>query len=142
MPTSISTRLKWIPGGASSQGVSSQVYERLEQNELSAWEKARTGQIVPSTECGLENERPVDIQEVFTMFGREQDIVIGGEEEEESGNADGEHGDGQAELDSATVPIQEISSSGMFALDDRPDIVDEEKVPYVCVALLRCSRPT
>jgi hypothetical protein len=54
---------------APPHGVPSQVYERLERNELSAWEKARIGQLVPPIERGLEDEGSVDIREVLAILG-------------------------------------------------------------------------
>ncbi|PVH91575.1 hypothetical protein DM02DRAFT_576886, partial [Periconia macrospinosa] len=114
-----------------SHGVPSQVYARLERNEPSASEKARTGYVVPRTERGLEDEGPVDIREVLATLGQGQDVV----EEEDQESADGEGGVDEAEPDNVTVPIHEISSSGMFALDAGPDIADEEKLRYVCDAL-------
>jgi len=113
-----------------SHGVPSQVYARLERNEPSAWEKARTGHVVPRTERGLEDEGPVDIREVLATLGQGRDAV-----EEDPESADGEGGVDEAEPDSTTVPIHEISSSGMFALDAGPDIADEEKLRYACDAL-------
>ncbi|KAF1807871.1 hypothetical protein P152DRAFT_477811 [Eremomyces bilateralis CBS 781.70] len=44
-------------------GVPSRVYERLRRDEPSAQEKARTGQVVPSTERGLDEGEAVDIRE-------------------------------------------------------------------------------
>jgi hypothetical protein len=112
-----------------SHGVPSQVYARLERNEPSAIEKTRTGQIVPPTERGLEDNGPTDIKEVLAMLGRRQDREIETQEiqSEEEGN--------EAVVDNMAVHIQEISSSGMFALDAGPDIMDAEKLQYVCDAL-------
>ncbi|PVH90925.1 hypothetical protein DM02DRAFT_647465 [Periconia macrospinosa] len=119
---------------APSHGVPSQVYARLERNEPSAWEKARTGHVVPRTERGLEDEGPVDIREVLATLGEGQDVLG---EDPDPDPADGEDGAGEARLDSAAVPIHEISSSGMFALDVGPDVADEEKLRYACDALGR-----
>ena len=118
------------PGSA--QGVPSQVYERLERNEPSAWETARTGQVVPPTERGLEEDGPTDIREILAMLEQERDKA------EEEGCEYGEESDGvmdSEESDSAAEMIHEISSSGMFALDARPDVADTEKLQYVCDAL-------
>ena len=60
---------------APAHGVPSQVYGRLERNEPSAWEKARTGQVVPPTERGLEEDGPTDIREIMAMLGQEGDMV-------------------------------------------------------------------
>src|SRR2546429_4502067 len=122
-----------------AHGVPSQVYGRLERNEPSAWEKVRTGQVVPPTERGLEEDGPVDIREVIAMLGQEGDAVSNRHEAEaEEGcedGGDGEDGDRDADLNGANETIHEIGSSGMFALDAGPDIADAEKLQYVCNAL-------
>ena len=108
------------------------MYERLERNEPSAWETARTGQVVPPTERGLEEDGPTDIREILAMLEQERDKA------EEEGCEYGEESDGvmdSEESDSAAEMIHEISSSGMFALDARPDVADTEKLQYVCDAL-------
>jgi len=120
------------PGSA--QDVPFQVYERLERNEPSAWEKVQTGQVVPPTERGLEEDGPTDIREIMAALEQERDKA------EEEGCEDGEESEGVIlmdleESDNATETIHEISSSGMFALDARPDVADTEKLQYVCDAL-------
>jgi hypothetical protein len=111
--------------GALPHGVPSQVYDRLERNEPSAWEKTRTAQLVPPTERGLEEGKDVDVREVLALLNQEQDVEI-----DESGAriVEGER------LESSAT-IQEISSSGMFALDGQPDVADADKLQYVCDAL-------
>jgi len=116
-------------------GVPSQVYGRLERNEPSAWEKARTGQVVPPTERGLEEDGPTDIREIMAALGQGHGIVSNGHETEEEGYEDGEDSGHVADPDSATEAIHDISSSGMFALDAPPDIPDAEKLRYVYHAL-------
>ena len=57
---------------------------------------------------------------------------------EEEGCEYGEESDGiidSEESDSTMEMIHEISSSGMFTLDARPDVTDTEKLQYVCDAL-------
>ncbi|KAG7403873.1 hypothetical protein Forpe1208_v016247 [Fusarium oxysporum f. sp. rapae] len=53
--------------------VPSQIYDRLEQNEPSAQEKSQTGQLVPPTERGLDDEGSVDIREVLATLGQGND---------------------------------------------------------------------
>ncbi|KAF5696631.1 ATP-dependent DNA helicase PIF1 [Fusarium mundagurra] len=103
-------------------GVPSQVYDRLERNEPSAREKAQTGQLVPPTERGLEDEGSVDIREVLETLGQGHDLEASGEVTAEPGDADG---------GAAAAMVHEISSSGMFALDGRPDVAESEKLRYV-----------
>ena len=107
---------------APAYGVPSQVYGRLERNEPSACEKARTGQVVPPTERGLEENGPVDIREIMATLGQDDDAMSNRHEtEEEEGCEDGENGEHEADLDGANETIHEISSSGMFALDAGPN---------------------
>jgi hypothetical protein len=47
----------------------------LERNEPSAWEKIRTGQVIPPTERGLDIEGPVDIRDVLITLGQGYNIV-------------------------------------------------------------------
>lgn len=120
---------------APEHGVPSQVYGRLERNEPSAWEKARTGQVVPPTERGLEEDGPTDIREIMATLCQGRDMAGNGHEAEEETYKDGEENDHVTDFDSATDAIHEISSSGMFALDAPPDISDTDKLQYVCDAL-------
>jgi len=122
---------------APAHGVPSQVYGRLERNEPSAWEKARTGQVVPPTERGLEEDGPTDIREIMAALGQEHDKVGGMDEAEEGGCEGGEESDSVMDLDGGADTIHEISSSGMFALDARPEVADAEKLQYVCDALVQ-----
>ena len=118
-------------------GVPSQVYERLERNEPSSWEKARTGQVVPPTERGLEEGEAMDVREVLAALERGVDVGAG--EACVSGGAGPESEDGGEEVVAepgvAAAAIHEISSSGMFGLDVGPDVADVEKLRYVCDAL-------
>ena len=117
-----------------AHGVPVQVYSRLERNEPSAWEKARTGQLVPSAELGLSDDRALDIREVLATLSQGHDVLGGdGEdgrqavvEDEDEGHA--ENGTNETEAIGLSGPIHEISSSGMFALDGGPDVSQAEKL--------------
>jgi hypothetical protein len=106
-------------------GVPTQIYDRLVRSEPSALEKTRTAQVVPPTERGLDVEEEVDVQEVLAMLSRGEDVEVG-----ENGVGSEEN-----EAQDCGTTIQEISSSGMFALDGRPDVTDAEKLRYVHDAL-------
>ncbi|KAJ3530216.1 hypothetical protein NM208_g9424 [Fusarium decemcellulare] len=124
---------------APEHGVPPQIYERLERNEPSAWDKARTGQVVPRTERGLEdNGESVDIREVLETLARGDDLEANGNVAAESReDPDGGDGAGDRNLGGTNVPIHEISSSGMFALDGQPGVTDTEKLRYAHAALDR-----
>jgi hypothetical protein len=114
--------------GAPPHGVPSQVYNRLQRNEPSAWEKTRTAHLVPPTERGLEEEEQVDVREILAKLSE------GGEVEAYEVGSGPCEGDGGIEEESNVI-IQEVSASGMFALDVLPEVQDAEKLQYVCDAL-------
>lgn len=104
----------------------SQVYDRLEHNEPSAREKAPTAHIVPPTERGLDDQGPVDIQEIMASLGEDRSTSGG-----EAGDDSAPKEDGSGRPDNNGDRIHEIGSSGMFSLDCRPDIADAEKLRYL-----------
>jgi hypothetical protein len=119
---------------SSSHGVPRQVYERLERDEPSAWEKTRTAQLVPQTERGLEAGDDVDVREVLATLNEEQAARHDGMED--GGVAAGGPDAGSEDnINQNSEVIQEVSASGMFALDALPDVEDTEKLQYVYEAL-------
>ncbi|KAM4064007.1 PIF1-like helicase [Hirsutella rhossiliensis] len=54
-------------------GVPSSVYDRMERNEPSAWEKARTAHVVPPTERAMDDEGSVEIEELFALLNHGQE---------------------------------------------------------------------
>ena len=60
--------------GSSPHGVPHQIYERLERDEPSAWEKTRTAQLVPPTERGLEPGGDVDVREILATLNEAQAV--------------------------------------------------------------------
>jgi len=117
--------------GEPLHGVPRQVYERLERNEPSAHEKARTGQIVPAAERDMEEDAVVDIQDVLVALGRVEEV------QGSSGQNEGDVERHEAKVggdEFVYSPTHEFSSSGMFGLNDRSDIADAEKMRYVLEA--------
>ncbi|PNP59973.1 hypothetical protein FNYG_14697 [Fusarium nygamai] len=106
--------------GAPPHGVPPLVYDLMERNEPTAWEKTRTAQVVPPTERGMDDE----------------DIPSG--ETQGPGLSEGE-GEGscrgEAESEQLGKPINEVTSSGMFVLDGPPDVPDVEKLLFACNAV-------
>jgi hypothetical protein len=133
--------------GAPPHNVPSQILQRMEHNEPSAWEKVRTAHIVPPAERGIDDEDAADIDEVIAMLRREDQV--GGDDQEASrsrevlfsdggsdGDSDGANGENRgARSGSSEVVIHEVSSSGMFALDAQPDITDAERLQFACEAV-------
>ncbi|KAM4064173.1 ATP-dependent DNA helicase PIF1 [Hirsutella rhossiliensis] len=97
--------------GTPSHGVPSIVYGRMERNEPSAWEKTRTAQVVPPAERAMDDDGPAEIEEVLARLRQGQDPEDGAK------------------------MINEITSSGMFALDGPPGVSDAEKVRFACNAV-------
>ncbi|KAF2177813.1 hypothetical protein K469DRAFT_351650 [Zopfia rhizophila CBS 207.26] len=120
--------------GAPSHGVPPQVYDRLERDEPSALEKMRTAQLVPPTERGLEAGGDVDVREILAMLNQEQDVSPDGTEVGRIAPGSGD-AEAEANMNGSSEIIQEISASGMFALDAHPDVEDAEKLQYVYNAL-------
>ncbi|KAM4061693.1 PIF1-like helicase [Hirsutella rhossiliensis] len=106
-------------------GVPALVYDRMERNEPSAWEKTRTAHVVPPTERAMDDEGSVEIEELFALLNQRQET--GGEAEGHGPNEEGAGRDGVgASPDQNVRPINEVTSSGMFGLDGPPDVADVE----------------
>ncbi|KAI8648527.1 ATP-dependent DNA helicase [Fusarium keratoplasticum] len=121
--------------GAPLHGVPSLVYDRMERNEPSAWEKTRTAQVVPPAERAMDDEGSVEIEEIIALLNQGQDATgdqaqgAGGDEEDEV------PGGSDVMPDHAAKAINEVISSGMFALDGPPDVADVEKLRFACDAV-------
>ncbi|XP_044714555.1 PIF1 protein [Hirsutella rhossiliensis] len=108
------------------------VYDRMERNEPSAWEKTRTAR------CAAHGARhgrrgSVEIEELFALLNQRQET--GGEAEGHGPNEEGAGRDGVgASPDQNVRPINEVTSSGMFGLDGPPDVADVEKLRMLSVA--------
>ncbi|KAJ4175614.1 hypothetical protein NW767_015725 [Fusarium falciforme] len=63
--------------GAPPHGGPPLVYDRMERNEPTAWEKTRTAQVVPPTERGMDDEGSLEIEEVLARLNRGEDIPSG-----------------------------------------------------------------
>ncbi|KAM6523061.1 hypothetical protein FSOLCH5_003681 [Fusarium solani] len=121
--------------GASPHGVPSLVYDRMERNEPSAWEKTRTAQVVPPTERAMDDEGSVDIEEILTALNQGENsprCETGTAGENKAYESPAER---DPEPDQTVKPIDEITSSGMFALDGPPDVADAEKLRFACDAV-------
>ncbi|KAM4064175.1 PIF1-like helicase [Hirsutella rhossiliensis] len=115
-------------------GVPALVYDRMERNEPSAWEKTRTAHVVPPTERAMDDEGSVEIEELFALLNQRQET--GGEAEGHGPNEEGAGRDGVgASPDQNVRPINEVTSSGMFGLDGPPDVADVEKLRFACDAV-------
>ncbi|KAH6977701.1 hypothetical protein EDB80DRAFT_738395, partial [Ilyonectria destructans] len=117
--------------GAPPHGVPSLVYDRMERNEPSAWEKTRTAQVVPPSERAMDEDDSVEIEEILALLNQGEDAPAC-ETTDEAKESRCEAG---AEADQATKPINEVTSSGMFLLDGPPDVADVEKLRFACDAV-------
>ncbi|KAJ4176325.1 hypothetical protein NW759_017543, partial [Fusarium solani] len=137
--------------GTPPHDVPSQILERIERNEPSAWEKVRTAQIVPSAERGIDEDDAVDIDDIMAVLRREQQGGEGGggggadrPEEASRGNealfSDRGH-EGVREdrpgagINNPEAVIHEVSSSGTFALDAQPDVADADRLQFAWEAV-------
>lgn len=120
--------------GEPTHGVPPLVYERMERNEPSGWEKTRTAHVVPPTERALEDEGSMEIDEIFALLNRREED--GGHD---AGPGPGEGGANRVRSDACpdqnVQAINEVTSSGMFALDGPPDVADIEKLRFACDAV-------
>ncbi|KAM4060911.1 PIF1-like helicase [Hirsutella rhossiliensis] len=120
--------------GRPDRRVPALVYDRMERNEPSAWEKTRTAHVVPPTERAMDDEGSVEIEELFALLNQRQET--GGEAEGHGPNEEGAGRDGVgASPDQNVRPINEVTSSGMFGLDGPPDVADVEKLRFACDAV-------
>ncbi|KAJ4136671.1 hypothetical protein NW754_002236 [Fusarium falciforme] len=116
-----------------SHGVPPQVYDRLERNEPSAREKIQTAHVVPPIERGLEDAGPTDIREILASLEDGEKECNGADAIDQTAAMTGLLEEQDTDPDPDT--ICEISSSGMFGVDDGPNIADGEKLRYVCEAV-------
>ncbi|RSL86104.1 hypothetical protein CDV31_016452 [Fusarium ambrosium] len=120
--------------GAPPHRVPPLVYDLMERNEPTAWEKTRTAQVVPPTERGMDDEGSLEIEEILARLNRGEDIPSG--EAQGPGLSEGEGGyRGEAKSEQLEKPINEVTSSGMFVLDGPPDVPDVEKLLFACNAV-------
>ncbi|KJZ68518.1 hypothetical protein HIM_12094 [Hirsutella minnesotensis 3608] len=121
--------------GTPSHGVPSLVYDRLERNEPSAWEKARTAQVVPPTERAMDDEGSVEIEEILAALHQGEDSPRCETEGPGEKEAYESRPESDAEPDLTVKPINEVTSSGMFTLDGPPDVADVDKLRFPCAAV-------
>ncbi|KAM4061443.1 PIF1-like helicase [Hirsutella rhossiliensis] len=116
--------------GDSAHGVPPLVYERLERDEPSAWEKTRTAHVVPPTERAMDDEGAVEIEEVLAMLNQGESTTSREAGEPEAGEVGEVRGRSCGEADDDAKTINEVTSSGMFALDGPPDVADVDKLRF------------
>ncbi|KAM4062489.1 PIF1-like helicase [Hirsutella rhossiliensis] len=99
----------------------------IDAAEMESWGDSIHG--VPSSVC----DRPVEIEELFALLNQGQEA--GGQGEGHGPNGEGAVRDGSDACPDQNVPaINEVTSSGMFALDGPPDVADVEKLQFACDA--------
>ncbi|KAM4060853.1 PIF1-like helicase [Hirsutella rhossiliensis] len=82
----------------------------------------------------MDEEGPVEIEELFALLNQGQEA--GGQGEGHGPNGEGAVRDGSDACPDQNVPaINEVTSSGMFALDGPPDVADVEKLQFACDAV-------
>ncbi|KAJ6437553.1 G1/S regulator [Purpureocillium lavendulum] len=124
--------------GAPAQGVPSLVYDRMERNEPSGWEKTRTAHVVPPTDRAMDDEGSVEIEDILTALRQGKDrprCETGRAGENEADESQAESITEPELTSSPPYPINEVTSSGMFALDGPPDVADVDKLRFACNAV-------
>ncbi|KAK4074905.1 hypothetical protein Purlil1_12836 [Purpureocillium lilacinum] len=118
-------------------GVPSLVYDRMERNEPSAWEKTRTAHVVPPTERAMDDEGSVEIEEILSALHHGADST--GCEAARPGcdETDDSRAASSTEPGQGACRIDEVTSSGMFALDGAPDVADVDKLRFACDAVAK-----
>ncbi|KAH7202480.1 hypothetical protein DER44DRAFT_871531 [Fusarium oxysporum] len=79
----------------------------------------------------LDKEGSVEIKEILASLNQGQDIPNGGIKFL-GPNKDEGRDQGESESEKLGKPINEVTSSGMFALDAAPDVADVEKLLFAC----------
>ncbi|KAM4062419.1 VrtJ [Hirsutella rhossiliensis] len=101
----------------------------IDRAEMDSWEHHHT--VVPPAERAMDDDSPAEIEGVLAQLLQGQDVLDRGVENPRSG-ADGTD---DAEPDDRAKTINEITSSGMFALDGPPEVSDAEKLRFACNAV-------
>ncbi|KAM4063279.1 PIF1 protein [Hirsutella rhossiliensis] len=132
-PRSRSTRRRWRAGRLDTRGTV--VGVRSYGAERAVW----VGESADGARCAAHGTRhgrggPVEIEELFALLNQGQEA--GGQGEGHGPNGEGAVRDGSDACPDQNVPaINEVTSSGMFALDGPPDVADVEKLQFACDAV-------
>ncbi|KAM4064223.1 PIF1 protein [Hirsutella rhossiliensis] len=132
-PRSRSTRRRWRAGETRYTGTV--VGVRSYGAERAVW----VGESADGARCAAHGTRhgrggPVEIEELFALLNQGQEA--GGQGEGHGPNGEGAVRDGSDACPDQNVPaINEVTSSGMFALDGPPDVADVEKLQFACDAV-------
>lgn len=121
--------------GDPTHGVPPSVYEHMERNEPSAWEKTRTAHVVPPTERAMDEDGSVEIEEILTALHQGEDSTRSDAGRRASNETYESRAEGGADSDQVVNRINEVTCSGMFALDGAPDIADVDKLRFACDAV-------
>ncbi|KAM4066730.1 PIF1 protein [Hirsutella rhossiliensis] len=131
-PSDLSSLLSRWSWGDPAHGVPPLVYERLERNEPSAWEKTRTAHVAAHG-AGHGRRGAVEIEEVLAMLNQGESTTSREAGEPEASEVDEVRGQSCGEADDNAKTVNEVTSSGMFALDGPPDVADVDKLRMLSV---------
>ncbi|KAM4061887.1 ATP-dependent DNA helicase PIF1 [Hirsutella rhossiliensis] len=107
-PSDLSSLLSRWRAGDPAHGVPPLVYERLERNEPSAWEKTRTAHVVPPTERAMDDEGAVEIEEVLAMLNQGESTTSREAGEPEASEVDEVRGQSCGEADDNAKTVNEL----------------------------------
>ncbi|KAH8670735.1 hypothetical protein BGZ61DRAFT_483079 [Ilyonectria robusta] len=114
--------------GEPAHGVPSQIYDRIERDEPSAWEETRTAHIVPPAERGMDDAGPQSLEQIVDGLGRaydENDVSY-----DEDQQLYDECSREELEYEGMGSFLDEILASGMFPLDTAPRATDADKLRF------------
>ncbi|KAF7534594.1 hypothetical protein G7Z17_g13342 [Cylindrodendrum hubeiense] len=114
-----------------THGVPRTVYDRIIRDEPSAWEVARTAQIVPPSERGLGGQGGATEPEIADIVSELETGPAKGSDIEGVIESWTEASRDEAEAAGAGGFIDEISVSGMFSLDAGPGGSDSDKLQFL-----------
>jgi hypothetical protein len=114
--------------GEPAHGVPSQIYDRIERDEPSAWEETRTAHIVPPAERGMDDTGPQSLEQIVDGLGRaydENDVSY-----DEDQQLYDERSREELEYEGMGSFLDEMLASGMFPLDTAPRATDADKLQF------------
>ncbi|RSL82055.1 hypothetical protein CDV31_016968, partial [Fusarium ambrosium] len=114
--------------GEPAHGVPSQIYDRIERDEPSAWEETRAAHIVPPAERGMDDTGPQSLEQIVDGLGRaydENDVSY-----DEDQQLYDERSREELEYEGMGSFLDEILTSGMFPLDTAPRATDADKLQF------------
>ncbi|KAM4062523.1 ATP-dependent DNA helicase PIF1 [Hirsutella rhossiliensis] len=112
----------------------------IDAAEMESWGDSADGvpplvrgrRVVPPTERAMDDEGAVEIEEILSLLNQGGSTTIREDDEPESNEVDEARGQSGGEPNQDAKTINEVTSSGIFALDGPPDVADVDKLRFAC----------